>query len=105
MISIEALCDDCLFWLTATIAQIAVYTSKKKDSFLFRFLLISVLKSYGFEILKTYGEDLKIAVHIMDVDEGGQKFPEITVFNVRPIKWFFIYRTVQTNSSGQQEVT
>lgn len=105
VISIEAVYDDCLSWLTATIAQIAVYTSRKRGLFLYLFLLISGLISYRFDILKTYGEELKIAVHLMDVDEGGQNFPEITVFNVRPIKWFFIYRTVQTNSTAQQEVT
>jgi len=105
VISIEAVYDDCLSWLTATIAQIAVHTSRKKGLFLCLFLLISGLISYRFDILKTYGEELKIAVHLMDVDEEGQNFPEITVFNVKPIKWFFIYRTVQTNSTAQQEVT
>lgn len=45
----------------------------KKYSFLCRFLLISVLKSYGFDILKTYGEELEIVVHGIDVEVEWDK--------------------------------
>lgn len=65
------MCDVCLFWSAATLAQIAVHISEESFQFLCRFLLISVPKSYGFDILKTSGEELKIALHFMDVDDVG----------------------------------
>lgn len=68
MINIKAVCDDCLFWLADTLAQIVINTSGERVSFLCRFLFISVPKSYGLDILKTCNEALKIIVHFMDVD-------------------------------------
>ncbi len=65
------MCDVCLFWSAATLAKIAVHISEESFQFLCRFLLISVPELYGFDILKTSGEELKIALHFMDVDDVG----------------------------------
>ena len=45
----------------------------KRYLFLCWFLLISVLKLYGVDIFKIYGEELKIAVHFMDVEVKWDK--------------------------------
>ena len=51
------------------------------------FLLISVPRSYGFDISKRCDVELKIAVHFMDVDDVDvgvnerQKFLELTVYH------------------------
>ena len=63
------MCDVCLFWSAATLAQIAVHISEESFQFLCRFLLISVPKSYGFDILKRCGEELKIPVSYIDGDD------------------------------------
>ena len=52
-----------------TLAQIAARTSGERGLFLFRLPVISVPRSYGFDILKRCGEELKIAVNFMDVDD------------------------------------
>ena len=39
-INIEAACDDCLFWLAVTLAQIAVRASERGFLFLCQLLLI-----------------------------------------------------------------
>lgn len=67
VVNIEAELDGCLFWLAATLAKVAARTSEKRDSFLCRVLLTWVPESYGSDILKTYGGELKIVVHGVDV--------------------------------------
>ena len=53
----------------STLAQIAARTSGERFSFLFRVPVISVPRSYGSDILKRCGKELKIAVNFMDVDD------------------------------------
>ena len=61
------------------------------DWFLYRYLLISVPKSYEFDILKTYGQELKIAVHFMEidgVDKGDKLFGTNYCLEVKINKMF-----------------
>lgn len=52
----------------ATLARIATRISEERGLFVGQFLLILVLKSYRFGILRRCGEKLKIAVNFMDDD-------------------------------------
>ena len=52
-----------------TLAQIAARTSGERFLFPCRLPVISVPRSYGSDILKRCGKELKIAVNFMDVDD------------------------------------
>ena len=58
-----------VFFPATTFLQIAVRTSRERCLFLFRLLLISVSKAYGFHILKRCDEELKISANYMNVDD------------------------------------
>lgn len=61
------------FLADATVAEIAARTFEERDSCISRFLLISVPRSSGFDILKRYSEELKMFINFMDADDVNFK--------------------------------